>query len=185
MDRDLVLRARAGDRDAFAQLAAASIGRLTGVARLILRDDGPAEDAVQDALLDAWLDLRALRDVDRFEGWLNRLLIRACQDVGDRARRQRHVEVHLLATATTSAPDLQHTVALVDELERGLRHLTIDQRTVLVLVYYLDLPIAEAAAILGVPIGTLKSRLHRALNGLRASLEADQRQPSLNAERTA
>ena len=81
MDRDIVVRARAGDRDAFSMLATASIGRLNAVARLIVRDDGRAEDAVQDALVDAWLDLPALRDPDRFDAWLNRLLINACHNV--------------------------------------------------------------------------------------------------------
>ena len=86
MDRDLVIRAREGDHDAFAQLAARSIGRLNALARLILTDYSRAEDAVQDALVDAWRDFRGLRDPDRFDAWLNRILIRACQN----ARRPGH-----------------------------------------------------------------------------------------------
>ena len=165
MDRDLVLQARAGDRDAFSRLAAGSLARLNAVARLIVRDDGRAEDAVQDALVDAWRDLRGLRDADRFDAWLNWLLIRACQDASRRDRRRRTVELPLLAIDGPPVPDAQHMTALSDEIERGLRRLTVEQRSVLVLTYYLDLPLGDAAAALGVPLGTMKSRLHRALGG--------------------
>ena len=185
MDRDLVVRARAGDRDAFSQLATASVGRLNAVARLIVRDEGRAEDAVQDALVDAWLDLRGLRDPDRFDAWLNRLLVHACRDVARRASRRVRLEIPLEPTHERVSPDVQHSNAISDEIERGFRRLTIEQRSVIVLVYYLDLPLAEVAATLGVPLGTIKSRLNRSLTALRASLEADARIPSLSAEHPA
>jgi len=185
MDRDLVVRARAGDRDAFSQLATASVGRLNAVARLIVRDEGRAEDAVQDALVDAWLDLRGLRDPDRFDAWLNRLLVHACRDVARRASRRVRLEIPLEPTHEPVSPDVQHSNAISDEIERGFRRLTIEQRSVIVLVYYLDLPLTEAAATLGVPLGTMKSRLNRSLSALRAALEADARIPSLSAEHPA
>jgi RNA polymerase sigma-70 factor (ECF subfamily) len=185
MDRDLVVRARAGDRDAFSQLATASVGRLNAVARLIVRDEGRAEDAVQDALVDAWLDLRGLRDPDRFDAWLNRLLVHACRDVARRASRRVRLEIPLEPTHEPVSPDVQHSNAISDEIERGFRRLTIEQRSVIVLVYYLDLPLTEVAATLGVPLGTIKSRLNRSLSALRAALEADVRIPSLSAERPA
>jgi RNA polymerase sigma factor (sigma-70 family) len=185
MDRDLVLQARAGDRDAFSRLAAGSLPRLNAVARLIVRDDGRAEDAVQDALVDAWRDLRGLRDADRFDAWLNRLLVRACQDTARRERRRRTVELPLFAIDGPPVVDAQHMTALSDEIERGLRRLTVEQRSVLVLTYYLDLPLGDAATTLGIPVGTMKSRLHRALGALRASLEADQRITTQPAERPA
>ena len=185
MDRDIVVRARAGDRDAFSMLATASIGRLNAVARLIVRDDGRAEDAVQDALVDAWLDLPALRDPDRFEAWLNRILVHACQNVARRTGLRLRVEVPLLLIDSPAIPDMQTTSAIADEIERGFRRLTIEQRSVLVLIYYLDLSLADAASTMGVPIGTLKSRLNRALAALRASLEADARLPRYSAERLA
>src|SRR5689334_11043812 len=185
MDRDLVVRARAGDRDAFSQLATASVGRLNAVARLIVRDEGRAEDAVQDALVDAWLDLRGLRDPDRFDAWLNRLLVNACRDVARRASRRVRLEIPLEPTHEPVSPDVQHSNAISDEIERGFRRLTIEQRSVIVLVYYLDLPLTEVAATLGVPLGTIKSRLNRSLTALRASLEADARIPSLSAEHLA
>jgi RNA polymerase sigma-70 factor, ECF subfamily len=185
MDRDLVVRARDGDRDAFSRLAIGSLGRLNAVARLIVHDHLLAEDAVQDALVDAWRDLRGLRDPDRFDAWLNRLLVRACQNASKRDWRRRIVELPLGPTDGPATSDVQASLAIADELERGLRHLTIDQRTVLVLTYYLDLPLAEAAATLGIPLGTMKSRLNRAISALRASIEADARHTVLTSERLA
>ena len=76
MQRDLVVRAREGDHDAFSELAAGSIERLLRLARLIVRDPDRADDAVQDALVTAWLDIRGLRDPDRFDAWLNKVLVR-------------------------------------------------------------------------------------------------------------
>src|SRR5688572_19817814 len=104
MQHELVLQAQAGDHGAFAALAAGSISRLHRTARLILRDDDSASDAVQDALTSAWLDLRAVRDPDRFDAWLNRLLVRACYRVAGRERRRRLVEIQV-DTSHATAPD--------------------------------------------------------------------------------
>jgi RNA polymerase sigma factor (sigma-70 family) len=184
MDRELVIRAREGDHDAFAGLAAGSIGRLNAIARLILRDYTQAEDAVQDAFFDAWRDLKALRDPDRFDAWLNRLLVRSCQNARRADRRRTLVEFPLQAEGP-ALDDVQASVANSDLLERGLSRLTIDQRTVLVLSFYLDLSLADAAATLGIPLGTMKSRLSRAIAAMRATIDADERQPVHRAERLA
>ncbi|HET9756143.1 MAG TPA: RNA polymerase sigma factor [Candidatus Limnocylindrales bacterium] len=183
MDRELVILAREGDHDAFARLVASSIGRLNAIARLILRDYGLAEDAVQDAFVDAWRSLPGLRDPDRFDAWMTTLLVRTCQDARRRARR-RAVELPLLANDDPEIADHHAAFAVTDQLERGLRDLTVDQRTVIVLSFYLDLPIAEAASVLGIPAGTMKSRLHRALTALRATVDADDRPIARTAERT-
>jgi RNA polymerase sigma-70 factor (ECF subfamily) len=182
MRRDLVERAMAGDHDAFADLARASIGRLFSAARLILRDDGRAEDATQEALVAAWRDLSALRDPDRFEAWLHRLLVRACYREAKRGRRRWAVEIEVRSLETTS-PDPALDLADRDQLERGFRRLDADQRIVLVLHYYLGLTLDEAADALGIPPGTLRSRLHRATAAMRAALEADARSPLLNERR--
>ena len=184
MDRDLVVRAREGDHDAFAQLVGRSIGRLNAVARLILSDYGRAEDAVQDALVDAWRDLRGLRDPDRFDAWLNRILVRNCHDARRRDRRRRAIELPI-ATEGPALSDAQAHFADVDLVERGLRRLTLEQRSVLVLTYYLDLSQAEAAATIGIPVGTLKSRLNRAIDALRAELAANERRPHQRTEQLA
>src|SRR4051794_15602332 len=136
MQRDLVIRAQQGDHDAFAVLAARHIGGLHTTARLILRDVELADDAVQDALLTAWLDIRGVRDPDRFEAWLHRLLVRACHRLSGRLRRRGVTEVALLASDGPSLPDGSGTLALRDLVERGFRRLTPEQRAVLVVHHY-------------------------------------------------
>jgi RNA polymerase sigma-70 factor (ECF subfamily) len=184
MQRDRVERAMAGDHDAFAELARASIGRLFSTARLILRDDGRAEDATQEALVAAWRDLSALRDPDRFEAWLHRLLVRACFREARRGRRRWAIEMDI-RPVEGAIPDPAFDVADRDQLERGFRRLGTDQRVVLVLHHYLGLSLDEAADVLGIPPGTVRSRLHRATNAMRAALEADARASTLNERRLA
>jgi len=175
MSRELVEHAMHGSREAFAVLVDQSLTRLVGAAGLILRDRSWAEDAAQDALVRAWRDLPGLRDPDRFDAWLHRLLVRACYD---QLRRHRHelTEVELLEHAPL-IPDVGDAKRLEDrdELERGLRRLTNDQRTVIALRYYLGLNDGEVAAAIGRPVGTVKSRIFRALDALRAALEAESR----------
>ncbi len=183
MQRDLVERAMAGDHDAFSELARVSIGRLFVVARLILRDESRAEDATQEALVAAWRRLDGLRDPDRFEAWLHRLLVNACYRQARRDRRRGSIEVQVdpLTMPEASEPtDSDFDFAARDQLERGFRRLDVDQRTVLVMHYYLGFSLDDAAEVLGVPPGTVRSRLHRAINAMRAALEADARAPMLS-----
>src|SRR5262245_37477397 len=119
MDRELVLRARNGDRDAFAAIVAASLGRLNAVARLIIRDRERAEDAVQDALVDAWRDLRSLRDVDRFDAWLHRILINACYTHARRDSRRQVREISMPVGVGRATSDAQVAVAATDQLARA------------------------------------------------------------------
>ena len=188
MQRDLVERAMAGDHDAFSELARVSIGRLYVVARLILRDDKGAEDATQEALVAAWRRLDGLRDPDRFEAWLHRLLVNACYREARRGRRRGSIEVHVDPLAMPEAPgadDLGIDVAVRDQLERGFRRLDIDQRTVLVMHYYLGFSLDDAAVVLRIPPGTVRSRLHRATAAMRNALEADARSTLINEGRPA
>jgi RNA polymerase sigma factor (sigma-70 family) len=174
MDRDLVVRARGGDRDAFARLAAAAITRLDAVARMITGDPERAKDAVQETLARAWRDLPALRDPDRFEAWLRRLLVRACVDELRRARRPL-IEVELTELNHPRVTDPSLALADRDALEHAFRRLDPVQRSLVVMYYYLDLPLLEVAEALSLPVGTAKSRLFRARETLRAALEADAR----------
>ncbi len=184
MRRDLVERAVAGDHDAFSELARVSIGRLYATARLILRDDGRAEDATQEALVAAWRDLSALRDPDRFDAWLHRLLVRACYREIRRGRHRWTIEVDVDGHEAAPDADPGFDIADRDQLERGFRRLGADQRMVLVLHYYLGLSLDEAAEALGVPPGTVRSRLNRATRAMRAALDADGRPPILNERRS-
>ncbi|HEY7700870.1 MAG TPA: sigma-70 family RNA polymerase sigma factor [Candidatus Limnocylindrales bacterium] len=174
MQRDLVLRAREGDHDAFAELAAAAISRLDSAAWLMLRDVEQAKDAVQNALVRAWRDLPTLRDPDRFDAWLHRLLVHACIDEARRLRRHR-LDVDLTTISAPSNVDDVSAVEDRDRLERGFLRLEPEMRAVIVLHHYLDLPMPVVAATLGIPLGTAKSRLHRALDEMRAALDADSR----------
>src|SRR5206468_1425036 len=136
MDRELVIRARGGDRDAFARLATSAISRLDSVARLITRDPERAKDAVQEALARAWRDLPALRDPDRFDAWLRRLLVRACLDELRRGRN-RIIEVELTELVHPMVTDSSLAVSDRDALERGFRRLDPTQRSLIVMHYFL------------------------------------------------
>ena len=183
--RHLVELARDGDAEAFSQLASASIAGLYAVARLILRDTPRAEDAVQETLVEAWRSIRGLRDPDRFDAWMHRLVVRACHRQGA-AQNQRHVvELRLLESDSPLLDDGAASLADRDQLERGFRRLPLDQRAVVVLHFYRGLPLTDVAEILAIPIGTAKSRLHRATQTLRAALEADAREPGIARGRTA
>jgi RNA polymerase sigma-70 factor (ECF subfamily) len=174
MDRELVERARRGDHDAFAVLAGAAISRLDGAAWLMLRDTEQAKDAVQNCLVRAWRDLPTLRDPDRFDAWLHRLLVHACIDEARRLRRHR-MDVELTALEAPTPEHLESAIADRDQLERGFLRLDPEMRAVIVLHHYLDLPLPAVADTLGIPLGTAKSRLHRALGLMRAALDADAR----------
>jgi RNA polymerase sigma-70 factor, ECF subfamily len=185
MQRDLVVRARTGDHDAFAALAGAAISRLDSAAWLILRDSEQAKDAVQNALVRAWRDLPTLRDPERFEPWLHRLLVRACIDEARRLRRHR-VDVTIAEIEPRSIAGMESVIEDRDELERGFVRLSPEMRAVIVLHHYLDLSLPDVAATLAIPLGTAKSRLHRALELLRAALDADARiHPEISEGRPA
>jgi RNA polymerase sigma-70 factor (ECF subfamily) len=170
---ELVDRARRGDREAFGVLAAGAVDRLYGIARLVLRDTELAEDATQEALVRAWRDLPTLRDVERFDAWLYRLIVRSCADIG-RHRRRWRAEVALLPTEPAEADGVA-ALADRDLIERGLRRLTVPQQTILVMTFYIGLSPSEMADALEIPVGTAKSRLHYAIEALRAALAADER----------
>lgn len=174
MDRDLVEAARHGDREAYADLIRVRGDRLFAIAQRILRDVHRTEDAVQEALVIAWRDLPGLRDPDRFDAWLYRVLVRAC--VGE-ARRERRfgATIRVLPVELPGGSDDFVTVVDRDELERGFRRLPVEQRAIIVLRYYVGLEPAEIAEVIGIPPGTVRSRLHHAHRAMRAALDADAR----------
>jgi RNA polymerase sigma-70 factor (ECF subfamily) len=182
MDADLVVRAQNGDEEAFASIAVAAGDRLHAVAHRILRDVDLAEDATQQALLAVWRDLPQLRDPARFDAWSYRLLVRACYTEARRTRRWAP-NLRLLPVDEAATTDDSSQVVDRDQLERGFRRLSIEHRAVVVLHHYLDMPLDEVAETLGVPVGTVRSRLHHAMRGLRAALEADARPTAREATR--
>lgn len=174
MDRDLVEAAQRGNREAYVDLVRPRADHLYAVAQRILRDVDRAEDAFQDALVIAWRDLRALRDPERFDAWLQRLLINVCIRHAARERR-RVANLRVLSIEGPAAPDDLLAVADRDQLERGFRRLSADQRVVLMLHHFAGYAPSEIAEILGIPPGTVRSRLHNAHRAMRAALEADAR----------
>lgn len=184
MQRALVERARKGDEEAFDALARDTADRCMAIAVRILRDAHLAEDAVQGAYVTVWRELPTLRDPDRFEPWLHRILTHECYAEA-RRRTRWSANMRVLPVEPADEPTAILTVHDRDELERAFRRLTIEQRAVLVFHRYVGLPLPEVADRLGVPLGTVKSRVHHATAALRASLEADARTPSMSEERLA
>lgn len=178
MNRETIERAMAGDHDAFSELAGHAIGPLYATARLIVRQDAVAEDATQEALVNAWRYLSSLRDPGRFDAWLYRLLVNSCRSQLRRSRRHEVVEIDV---DTIAQPSADPVLAFLDrdQLERGFRRLDADQRIVVILHYYRGYSVPEVASIVGVPLGTAKSRIHRATRALRAALDADARQSAM------
>ena len=172
MERESVERAQRGDRDAFASLVHQVSDALFAVAHRILRDADLADDALQVALITAWRQLPHLREPERFEAWVHRILVRACYAESRRNRRWA-TNIRVLPVDGPTAPDAHVSVADRDELERVFRRLPLDQRAVFVYHHYVGLPLVEIAETLGIPAGTARSRLHYATRALRAAIEAD------------
>jgi RNA polymerase sigma-70 factor (ECF subfamily) len=173
VQRNVVEAAQSGDHEAFEVLATGAADRIYGIAFLILRDRQQSEDAVQEALVHAWRELPRLREPERFDAWLYRLVVNACADEG-RHQRRWSAEVRMIRSEPITE-DSVVALANRDQLERGFRRLKHDQRTVVVLHFYVGLAMPEIAESLGIPLGTVKSRLHYATATLRAALEADAR----------
>ena len=174
MDPSLVSRAQHGDEEAFALLAVGVGNGLLAVAHRILRDVDLAKDATQQALLNIWRDLPQLRDPARFEAWSYRVLVRECYSEGRRTRTWSPAP-RLVALDPPDNSDALGDVHDRDQLERAFRRLSVEHRAVAVLHYFMDLSIDEIADTLGISPGTVKSRVHHAMRGLRAAIDADAR----------
>jgi RNA polymerase sigma-70 factor (ECF subfamily) len=170
-DEDLVKRAQGGDEAAFTELISVRVDGLFAVAFRIVRDASVAEDATQQALLEAWRKLPQLRDPSRIDGWLYRLVVNASKREIGRARRWTS-KLRLLPPAG-DVGDASEAIAEREQLERAFAELSADHRTVVVLRHYLGWTAAEIAAELGLPPGTVASRLHYGLAAMRRALTAD------------
>lgn len=176
----LVERARDGDDVAFTELVDQEGDLCYGIAYRILRDSERAQDAVQQAFLLAWRELPRLRDPERFGPWLHRLLVNACYE---ELRRHRRWTTRITALPVDGPGGLDATVSVDDRdtLDRAFVRLTPAHRSVFVLHHHAGLPLTEIADIVGVPVGTVKSRLHYATRTLRAAIVADSHVDSTEA----
>jgi RNA polymerase sigma-70 factor, ECF subfamily len=183
MHVELVERAKRGDRAAFESIAASSVDRCYALAYRILRDPHRAQDAAQQALIGAWRDLPTLRDAERFDAWLHRLVVNACY-VEARGERRWNARVQVVRVMPQVTPDHAGSVAAREELEAAFRQLTPEHRAVVVLHHHLGYQLTEIAETLGIPAGTARSRLHHAVRQLRGILDTSDR-PAAAGERTA
>jgi RNA polymerase sigma-70 factor (ECF subfamily) len=177
VDRELVERAQHGDRAAYEALVRDSARRLYLVCQRILRDGDQAEDATQQALVEMWRDLRGLRDPDRFEAWTYRIAVRCAIAEARRERRLRGT-VRLLPGDGADCPDGPDGPGAVSDreaLQAAFAHLSPEHRAVVVLRFFVGLSLEEIAQVVGAPAGTVASRLHYALLGLRRELLVDDR----------
>jgi RNA polymerase sigma-70 factor, ECF subfamily len=166
MDRKLLLRSRAGDREAFDLIVAASAESVYRTALAILGNEADARDSAQDAFVAAWRRIRDLRDLDRFDAWLGRILINQCRSALRRRGRVREVGLE----------EVLETKAAVDSFEGGdfdeaFGRLGVDQRAILVLHHLHGYGIRDIATWLGIPSGTVKWRLNRARSALQHELD--------------
>jgi RNA polymerase sigma-70 factor (ECF subfamily) len=184
VDRELLAAAQRGDEAAFVDLIRTRSNRLFALAQRILRDVDRAEDALQDALVIAWRDLRGVRDPDRFDAWLNRVLVNVCIGQATRERR-RTANLRVLPVDGPAAPDELLSVGDRDLLDRGFRRLPPEQRAILVLHHFLGYAPSEIAEMLAIPPGTARSRLFHAHRAMRAALDADARTALAEGGRSA
>lgn len=183
MSERLVERARRGDVAAFEALVKRRQEAMTRVTMAILGNRADADDALQEALTTTWRELPRLRDPSRFDAWADRILVNACRLVLRRRRRRGVREIPTLGTAGSEAgassapwadpPDRE--LVGRDSFRRAFETLDGDARALLVLRHLEDRSIGEIAAVLGVPDGTVKSRLFAARRALEAALDAEDR----------
>ena len=174
VERELVEMARRGNEQAFEAIVRLSADRLYAVAYRILRDADAADDAMQEAIVEAWKDLAMLRDADHLDAWLNRVVVRSCYRSLRRDRSHQERIRHIRPDTAGGEVDFVR-IAERDELAEPFRRLSGEHRAVVVLRFYLGLSLPEIAETIGIPLGTAASRLHYALREMRASVEADDR----------
>ncbi len=168
LEGDLDGEIGADARTRFLQLVGGELDRAYRLAGLLLGDGRDAEDATQEALIRAWNGLAALRDPAMFRPWFDRILVNICRDRLRRTARVRFLPLDA-GIGAVSADPFRDLLAR-DEALRALDALDADERTVVVLHFWADLSLADVADRTGWPIGTVKSRLHRALGKARVRL---------------
>jgi RNA polymerase sigma-70 factor, ECF subfamily len=177
---ELVRRASRGDVAAFDELVASRLAQSLRLARAIVDSPADAEDVVQEAFVSAWRSLRRLREPEKFDAWFGRILVNTARS---HIRRRGTVTPISIDRRRADSPDDEHEhpgrhdpaldrVDSSDALARAIDRLTVDQRTILALHHLEERPVAQIAAVLGIPVGTAKWRLHAARQALGRALEA-------------
>jgi len=170
-DRRPIADAQADDRAAaFMRLAEGHLDASYRLARAILRDPSEAQDATHDAYVQAWRKWSTLRDASRFEAWFERILVNTCRNRLQRSRRWQARDIS--EEVVVAAGDPYRQTHDRDVLGAALLGLSPDHRIVVALRFYLDLAIEDIAARLGIPAGTVQSRIHYALQHLHAAIDA-------------
>jgi RNA polymerase sigma-70 factor (ECF subfamily) len=167
---DLVIAAKAGDGDAFMDLVQLETPDAFRLSLNILRHPSDAEDALQEAFVRAWRELPGLRDAERWSAWFRRIAVNAAIDAGRRKKAMRIVP--LAFHEPPPMADSSIGLAERDEIDQAMCHLDANDRALLALRFGHDLELPDVAAALGIPLGTAKSRLHRALGRMRKELES-------------
>lgn len=170
-DPHFVARAAHGDRDAFAVLVETRLDRAFRTASAMLGNEADARDVVQETFIAVWRELPRLRESARFDAWLNQVVRNRCRDVLRRRRRGREIA---LGDHDSFLPDATDAVAEAASLNAAFERLPADQRQLLVLHHLHHLPVGDLAVQLGIPVGTVKWRLHRARRSLARALETEQ-----------
>jgi RNA polymerase sigma-70 factor, ECF subfamily len=166
---DLVIAARAGDADAFMSLVQLETPTAFRLSLAVLRHSFDAEDALQEAFVRAWSELPGLRDPERWPAWFRKIVVSSAIDTGRRKKNRRMVPLDFHEPAPMA--DGSAGLAARDEVEQILGHLNANDRALLALRFGQDLELPDVASALGIPLGTAKSRLHRALARMRKELE--------------
>lgn len=169
-ERQPALSGAGADRaDAFVQLANGHLDRAYGLARAILRDPVEAQDATHDAFVRAWRSWESLRDPSRFDAWFDRILINTCKN---RIRASRRLTADLSEEVAAAAGDPFDAAADRDRIAQAIATLSPDHQIVVALRFYRDLTVDAIAERLGIPAGTVRSRLHYAMKQLHGVLDA-------------
>jgi len=174
-DAELVALARSGDQAAFERLIAPRLDGLFRTAWAILGHESDARDAAQEACISAWRFLPRLRDLDAFDAWLGRVLVNSCRMMLRRRRGVREIAIPVDFDPEGRPTDRADQFDEVDAVARAFDRLDVDARTLLVLHHLRHEPLARIASSLGVPVGTVKWRLHAARGALQQALKGDER----------
>ena len=174
---DLVRAAARGDALAFERLLVTRADNAFRIAKAMLGDESGARDATQDAFVSAWRELPRLRDPERFDPWLRRILVNACRAQMRVRRRVREITLDVTVDPVSPGPGLSEQLGDTDTLARAFERLDGSKRALLVLHHLEHASIAEIAASLGIPTGTVKRRLHDARQALQRALVAEGEDP--------